>query len=110
MATSLHRSDTETGQNQRHARQQGHSESAFTGSRPVPVASPRAGVFGDSAHSNNGGSQNTPAAPDPAARASAAASSKPKISADQRERQRNTTNDYQIDGVEVNSLAWAAQP
>src|SRR5580704_2325384 len=65
------------------------------------------GVFGDSAHSNNGGSQNTPGSAGPGGTSVSSSifqtENQVQINANG---QRNTTNDYQIDGVEVNSLAW----
>jgi Carboxypeptidase regulatory-like domain len=65
------------------------------------------GVFGDAAHSNNGGSQNTPGSAGPGGPSVSASifstENQVQINANG---QRNTTNDYQIDGVEVNSLAW----
>jgi len=65
------------------------------------------GVFGDAAHSNNGGSQNTPGSAGPGGssidRSIFATENQVQINANG---QRNTTNSYQLDGVEVNSLAW----
>src|SRR3984893_14655013 len=65
------------------------------------------GVFGDAAHSNNGGSQNAPGSAGPGGTSVSASifqtENQVQINANG---QRNTTNDYQIDGVEVNSLAW----
>src|ERR1700744_2776779 len=65
------------------------------------------GVFGDAAHSNNGGSQNTPGSAGPGGPSVSASifqtENQVQINANG---QRNSTNDYQIDGVEVNSLAW----
>src|SRR5580692_2333840 len=65
------------------------------------------GVFGDAAHSNNGGSQNTPGSAGPGGTSVSSSifqtENQVQINANG---QRNTTNDYQIDGVEVNSLAW----
>ena len=65
------------------------------------------GVFGDAAHSNNGGSQNTPgsAGPGGPSVSSSIFSTENQVQINANG-QRNTTNDYQIDGVEVNSLAW----
>jgi hypothetical protein len=65
------------------------------------------GVFGDAAHNNGGGSQNTPGSAGPGG--SSATSSifqtenQVQINANG---QRNIANSFQIDGVEVNSLDW----
>src|SRR6202000_2084860 len=64
-------------------------------------------VYCDSAHSNNGGSQNTPGSAGPGGTGASSSifqsENQVQINANG---QRNSTNDYQIDGVEVNSLAW----
>jgi Carboxypeptidase regulatory-like domain/TonB dependent receptor len=65
------------------------------------------GVFGDAAHTNSGNSQNTPGSAGPGGTSANSSifstENQVQINANG---QRNTTNDYQIDGVEVNSLAW----
>src|SRR5215475_2698282 len=65
------------------------------------------GVIGDAAHSNNGGSQNTPGSAGPGGTSVSNSifqtENQVQINANG---QRNTTNSYQIDGTEVNSLAW----
>jgi hypothetical protein len=65
------------------------------------------GVFGDGAHSSNGGSQNLPGSQGPGG-------TNPTSSVFQTENQvqvnangqRNTANSFQVDGVSVNSLDW----
>jgi hypothetical protein len=65
------------------------------------------GVFGDAAHNNGGGSQNLPGSAGPGG--SSATSSifqtenQVQINANG---QRNISNSFQVDGVEVNSLDW----
>src|SRR6266404_1170161 len=65
------------------------------------------GVFGDAAHTNSGNSQNTPGSAGPGGTSANSSifstENKVQINANG---QRNATNSYQIDGVEVNSLAW----
>lgn len=65
------------------------------------------GVFGDGAHTNSGNSQNTPGSAGPGGTSVNASifqtENQVQINANG---QRNTTNSYQIDGTEVNSLAW----
>ena len=65
------------------------------------------GVTGDASHTNSGGSQNTPGSAGPGGTSASSSifqtENQVQINANG---QRNTTNSYQIDGVEVNSLAW----
>lgn len=65
------------------------------------------GVFGDAAHNNGGGSQNTPGSAGPGGSSVTssifATENQVQINANG---QRNITNSYQVDGVEVNSLDW----
>src|SRR6266404_284753 len=65
------------------------------------------GVFGDAAHNNGGGSQNTPGSAGPGGSSATssifATENQVQINANG---QRNIANSFQIDGVEVNSLDW----
>src|SRR6201992_7325 len=99
--------DTETGQISGTLDAKAIQNLPSLGRDPFQLLRLAPGVFGDAAHSNNGGSQNTPGSARP--RGTSASSSifqtenQVQINANG---QRNSTNDYQIDGVEVNSLAW----
>src|SRR6266404_3765242 len=65
------------------------------------------GVFGDSAHSANGGSQNLPGSQGPGGTGANASifqtENQVQVNANG---QRNTANSFQVDGVSVNSLDW----
>ena len=99
--------DTETGQISGTLDAKAIQNLPSLGRDPFQLLRLAPGVFGDAAHSNNGGSQNTPGSAGPGGTSVSASifqtENQVQINANG---QRNTTNDYQIDGVEVNSLAW----
>ncbi|HUE43657.1 MAG TPA: TonB-dependent receptor [Candidatus Sulfotelmatobacter sp.] len=99
--------DTETGQISGTLDSKDIQNLPSIGRDPFQLLRLAPGVFGDAAHSNNGGSQNTPGSAGPGGPSVSASifqtENQVQINANG---QRNTTNDYQIDGVEVNSLAW----
>ena len=99
--------DTETGQISSTLDSKAIQNLPSLGRDPFQLLRLAPGVFGDAAHSNNGGSQNTPGSAGPGGTSASSSifqtENQVQINANG---QRNTTNDYQIDGVEVNSLAW----
>src|ERR1700722_2441078 len=99
--------DTETGQISGTLDSKDIQNLPSIGRDPFQLLRLAPGVFGDAAHSNNGGSQNTPgsAGPGGPSVSSSIFSTENQVQINANG-QRNTTNDYQIDGVEVNSLAW----
>jgi hypothetical protein len=99
--------DTETGQISGTLDAKAIQNLPSLGRDPFQLLRLAPGVFGDAAHSNNGGSQNAPGSAGPGGTSASSSifqtENQVQINANG---QRNSTNDYQIDGVEVNSLAW----
>jgi hypothetical protein len=99
--------DTETGQISGTLTSQEVQNLPSLGRDPFQLLRLAPGVFGDAAHTNNGGSQNTPGSAGPggtsADRSIFQTENQVQINANGL---RNTTNSYQLDGTEVNSLAW----
>src|ERR1700761_5450901 len=99
--------DTETGQISATLAAKDTQNLPSLGRDPFQLLRLAPGVFGDAAHSNNGGSQNTPGSAGPGGTSASSSifqtENQVQINANG---QRNSTNDFQIDGVEVNSLAW----
>jgi hypothetical protein len=99
--------DTETGQISGTLSAQEIQNLPSLGRDPFQLLRLAPGVFGDAAHTNSGNSQNTPGSAGPGGTSANSSifstENQVQINANG---QRNTANSYQIDGVEVNSLAW----
>jgi Carboxypeptidase regulatory-like domain/TonB dependent receptor len=99
--------DTETGQISGTLSSKDIQNLPSLGRDPFQLLRLAPGVFGDAEHSNNGNSQNTPGSAGPGGSSVSSSifqtENQVQINANG---QRNTTNDFQVDGVEVNSLAW----
>src|SRR3954454_22382220 len=99
--------DTETGQISGTLTNREVQNLPSLGRDPFQLLRLAPGVTGDASHTNNGGSQNTPGSAGPGGTSASSSifqtENQVQINANG---QRNTTNSYQIDGVEVNSLAW----
>ncbi len=99
--------DTETGQISSTLDSKAIQNLPSLGRDPFQLLRLAPGVFGDAAHSNNGGSQNTPGSAGPGGTSASSSifstENQVQINANG---QRNTTNSFQVDGTEVNSLAW----
>jgi hypothetical protein len=99
--------DTETGQVSGTLTSREVQNLPSLGRDPFQLLRLAPGVTGDSAHTNSGGSQNTPGSAGPGGTSVSSSifqtENQVQINANG---QRNTTNSYQIDGTEVNSLAW----
>jgi hypothetical protein len=99
--------DTETGQISATLSSRDVQNLPSFGRDPFQLLRLAPGVFGDASHTNSGQSQNTPGSQGPGG-------TSPDRSIFQTENQvqvnangqRNITNSFQLDGVEVNSLAW----
>jgi len=99
--------DTETGQISGTLSSNDIQNLPSLGRDPFQLLRLAPGVFGDAAHSNNGNSQNTPgsAGPGGTSISSSIFSTENQVQINANG-QRNTTNSFQVDGTEVNSLAW----
>src|SRR6267143_850557 len=100
--------DTETGQISGTLSDREIQNLPSIGRDPFQLLRLAPGVFGDGAHTNGGGSQNTPGFGGGPGGSSVTSSisqteNQPQINAGG---QRAITNSYQVDGVEVNSLDW----
>jgi Carboxypeptidase regulatory-like domain/TonB dependent receptor len=99
--------DTETGQISGTLSNREVQNLPSLGRDPFQLLRLAPGVFGDAAHTNSGGSQNTPGSAGPGGTSASNSifqtENQVQINANGL---RNTANSYQIDGVEVNSLAW----
>ena len=99
--------DTETGQISGTLSSREIQNLPSLGRDPFQLLRLAPGVFGDAAHTNSGNSQNTPGSAGPGGTSANSSifstENQVQINANG---QRNATNSYQIDGVEVNSLAW----
>jgi hypothetical protein len=99
--------DTETGQISSTLSDKEIQSLPSFGRDPFQLLRLAPGVFGDAAHNNGGGSQNTPGSAGPGGSSATssifATENQVQINANG---QRNIANSFQIDGVEVNSLDW----
>jgi Carboxypeptidase regulatory-like domain/TonB dependent receptor len=99
--------DTETGQVSGTLTSREVQNLPSLGRDPFQLLRLAPGVTGDGSHTNNGGSQNTPGSAGPGGTSASSSifqtENQVQINANGL---RNTTNSYQLDGVEVNSLAW----
>jgi hypothetical protein len=99
--------DTETGQISGTLTSQDVQNLPSLGRDPFQLLRLAPGVFGDAAHTNSGNSQNTPGSTGPGGTSVANSifqtENQVQINANGL---RNSTNSYQLDGTEVNSLAW----
>jgi hypothetical protein len=99
--------DTETGQISGTLSDKDIQSLPSLGRDPFQLIRLAPGVFGDAEHTNSGSAENTPGSAGPGGTSVSSSifqtENQVQINANGL---RNTTNSYQIDGTEVNSLAW----